>query len=202
MAKKDEPQEWMLANDHASASLVSLVYDPTDRNMLVAALCSFTAVETYTALKAQLEKNNSAAYSLKAIPDTGQPVLLTGAGRGYFTDKQDFTEFHARAFAASFVHKKAGDPRLYPGAAFYVLPFGDELPEDLFIERLIASTSLPLQREWKGYLLSAGRVKKLVSELPVLGQPDIFKTPLKVNVVGWDSLVTEGLKQGLIQFNE
>ena len=197
-----QPTDWVLANDHASTSLVSLVYDPTDRNMLVAALCAFTSVEIFTALKAQLEKNNSAAYSMRAIPETGTPVMLTAAGRGYFTDKQTFEEFRARAFAASFVHKKAGDPRLYPGAAFYVIPFGGDQPEDLFIERLIASTPLPLQREWKSYLLSAGRVKKLVSELPVIGAPDIFKAPLKVSTVGWENVVTDGLKQGLIQFDE
>ena len=195
-------QDWVLANDHASASLVSLVYDPTDKNMLVAALCAFTSVEVYTALKAQLEKNNSAAYSMKAIPETGNPIMLSGAGRGYFTDKQTFDEFRARAFSACFVHKKAGDPRLYPGAAFYVVPFGEDKPEDLFIERLIASTPLPLQREWKGYLLSAGGKKKLVSELPVIGLPGIFKTPLKISVIGWEDIVTDGLKQGLIQFNE
>ena len=202
MARKDGPQEWMLANDHASTSLMSLAYDPTDRNMLVAALCSFTAQGIYAALKAQLEKNNSAAYSMKAIPDAGNPILLTAAGRGYITDKQEFHEFHARAFAASFVHKKAGDPRFYPGAAFYVIPIGEQSVEDLFIERLIAVTPLPLQRAWKSYLLSAGRVKKLVSELPVIGQPDIFQTPLRISAVGWDNVVCDGLKNKLIQFTE
>lgn len=196
----EQPTDWVLANDHASTSLISLVYDPTDKYMLVAALCAFTSVEVYTALKAQLEKNNSAAYSMRAIPDTGNPITLSGAGRGYFTDKQSFDQFRARAFSACFVHKKAGDPRLFPGAAFYVIPFGEDKPEDLFIERLIASTPLPLQREWKSYLLSAGGKKKLVSELPIIGQADIFKASLKVSAIGWDSVVSDGLKQGFISF--
>jgi hypothetical protein len=197
-----QPTDWVLANDHASTPLVSLVYDPTDKNMLVAALCSFTAAGVYTALKAQMEKNNSAAYSMKAIPESGNPILLSAAGRGYITDKQTFDEFHARAFAASFIHKKAGDPRFYPGAAFYIVQIGDQAVEDLFMERLIAVTPLPLLREWKGFLISAGRKKKLVSELPVIGQPGIFKTPLKVSAVGWDNIVTEGLQNHLVHFEE
>ena len=202
MTQDKQTQGWSLANDHASTTLLSLVYDPTDNNMLVASLCAFTSVEVYTALKAQLEKNSSTAYSMRAIPDSGQPVHLTPAKRGYITDRQAFDEFHARAFAASFLHKKTGDPRFNPGAAFYVVPLGDDKPEDLFIERLIAATPLPLQREWKSYLLSAGRIKKLVSPLPVIGLPDIFKDPLKVSVLGWDSIVSEGLQNGLIQFVE
>jgi len=202
MTQKQDEAEWVLANDHASTTLISLVYDPTDRNMLVAALCAFTSVEVFTALKAQLEKNNSTAYSMKAIPSVGDKVVfLTGAGRGYFTDKQLFDDFRARAFAASFVHKGAGDPRLRPGASFYVIPFGNDNPEDLFIERLIAATPLPVQREWKSYLFSAGGKKKLVSELPAIGMPT-FKSAFKVSAVGWEEIVTDGLKQGLIQFVE
>ena len=198
--KPEDNAGWMLANDHASTTLISLVYDPTDRHMLVAALCSFTSMEIYTALKAQLEKNSATAYSMRAIPDKGSPITLSGAGRGYVTDKQPFDQFRARAFGAAFVNKKAGDPRLNPGTAFYVLPFGDDKPEDLFIERLIAATPLPLLREWKEYLLSAGRARKLVSELPVIGLPGVFNTPLKVSVLGWDKVVSDGLQHGLIQF--
>ena len=199
-----QPTEWSLANDHAGTPLISLVYDPTDRNMIVAALCAFTAASVYTALKAQMEKNNSAAYSMKAIPDSGSDVkALTAAGRGYVTDKQEFAQrFHARAFSACFIHKKAGDPRLYPGMAFYVVPIGEQNVEDLFIERLIAATPLPILREWKGYLLSAGKQKKLVSSLPLIGRPDIFPTPLRVSVLGWEDVVTDGLQNRLIHFEE
>jgi len=197
-----QPTDWVLANDHASATLISAVYDPADKNMLVAALCTFTSAELQLAIKAQLEKNNSAAYSLRAIPDMNgnKAVLMSSAGRGYITESRHLSEFHARALATTFIHKKAGDPRLL-GGAFYIVPLGEQDIEDLFIDRLIVTSHLTIQREWKSYLLSIGRQMKLVSELPTIGAP-IFKGCLRVHPSGWDDAISGGLKAGLIEFVE
>ena len=69
----------MLANDHANVTLLSLVYDPDENNLLVAAFTVATA-----AIKAQLEKHSK--NSLRAIDLVGGDTIpLHGAGFGYFT---------------------------------------------------------------------------------------------------------------------
>jgi len=49
--------ELMLANEHASVALASVVYDPGEEDLLVAAFTVATSIDLLVAIKAQLEKN-------------------------------------------------------------------------------------------------------------------------------------------------
>jgi len=76
--------EFMLANDHANVTLSSLVYDPDENNLLVAAFTVATAAELLAAIKAQLEKHGK--NGLRAIDLAGdETIQLRGAGFGYVT---------------------------------------------------------------------------------------------------------------------
>ena len=77
MSKKKS--ELMLANDHASVALSSVVYDPGEDDLLVAAFTVATSVELLVAIKAQLEKNGR--NHLRVIDMAGDDTLyLRGAG--------------------------------------------------------------------------------------------------------------------------
>jgi hypothetical protein len=79
--------EFMLANDHANVTLSSLVYDPDENNLLVAAFTvatAATAAELLAAIKVQLEKHGK--NGLRAIDRAGdETIQLRGAGFGYVT---------------------------------------------------------------------------------------------------------------------
>ena len=76
----------MLANDHANVTLSSLVYDPVENNLLVAALIVTTAIELLAVIKAQLEQYGKNAC--RAIDLAGDKTIqLRGASFGYATMK-------------------------------------------------------------------------------------------------------------------
>lgn len=193
-----QPAEWLLANDHANVTLSSLVYDPAENDLLVAAFTVATAVELLAAIKAQLEKHGRNA--LRAIDLANSETLnLRGAGFGYVTVKTPLRKINAKGLAAVFLHKAALDPSLVPGNVFYVIATAaqaKELPA-LFGQRLMSATYHTILPAWQGYLLNAGFKHQLITRLPIIGNRD-FAHALRVDrsPQGWQAVISRGLKSG------
>ena len=193
--------EWWLANEHANVALASLVYDPAEDNLIVAALVAASTAQLMTAIKAQLEKNGNnhlKAHDLAGVEDS---IPLIGAGRGYITHKVDMTRINARGQVMALAHKLCADPGATRDAHFY-LTLSDPNAQlaDEFIKRLIAATYITILPGWKDYLLQVGRDKELVAPLPSIGS--FFRSPLRVrtNNAAWGDIVSEGLREGHITF--
>jgi hypothetical protein len=99
---EQKQSELMLANDHASVTLSSLVYDPAEDNLLVAALTVASATELLIAIKAHLEKHAKKNWlrvvNLAGIEDT---LLVRGAGFGYAVAKSPLRKVNARGTAVA-----------------------------------------------------------------------------------------------------
>ncbi len=194
--------ELMLLNDHASVTLSSLVYDPAENDLLVAALTVATSAELLAAIKAQLEKHGRNA--LKAVDLASQEVMpLRGAGFGYVTLRSPLRRINAKGLAVAFLHKAATDPNLVPGNAFYIVATAAQarqLPA-LFVQRLMSATFHTILPEWQGYLLNAGFKQQLITRLPIVGGGD-FAHALRVerSAEGWRDVISHGLRQRKITF--
>ncbi len=201
MSKKKS--ELMLANDHASVTLSSVVYDPGEDDLLVAAFTVATSVELLVAIKAQLEKNGR--NHLRVIDMAGGDTLyLRGAGFGYVTVKSSLRKVNARGLAVAFLHKAATDPALVPGDWFYVVATADQVSAlpDLFVQRLMSAMYHTILPEWKDYLLAVGLKRKLVTRLPIAGGKDDFAQALRVerSPEGWQDIISAGLRDHTIAF--
>ena len=198
----NKPSELMLVNEHASVTLSSLVYDPAENDLLVAALTVATSAELLLAIKAQLEKHGRNA--LRAVDLTSSEIIpLRGAGHGYVTLKVPLRKINAKGLAVAFLHKAATDPSLVPGNAFYVVATAaqaKQLPM-LFIQRLMSATFHTILPEWQGYLLKAGFKQQLITRLPIAGNRD-FVHALRVerSPQGWQEAISAGLKSGRLTF--
>ncbi len=194
--------ELMLLNEHASVTLSSLVYDPAENDLLVAALTVATSAELLAAIKAQLEKHGRNV--LKAVDLASQEVMpLRGAGFGYVTLRSPLRRINAKGLAVAFLHKAATDPNLVPGNAFYIVATAAQarqLPA-LFVQRLMSATFHTILPEWQGYLLNAGFKQQLITRLPIVGGGD-FAHALRVerSAEGWRDVVSHGLRQRKITF--
>jgi hypothetical protein len=197
--------ELMLANEHASVTLSSLVYDPAEDNLLVAALAVASATELLVAIKAHLEKHAKKNWlrvvDLAGVEDT---LLVRGAGFGYAVAKSPLRKVNARGTAVAFLHRAATDPGLVSCDWFYVVATTDQRGDvpALFIERLMAATYHTILPEWGDYLFKVGLKKKLVADLPILGQPDDFSRALRVERCpeGWQAILSKGLRDGKLKF--
>ncbi len=101
----EKKSELMLANEHAAVNLSSLVYDPGEDNLLVAALAAASATELLLAIKAQLEKhsrnNHLQVIDLAGVAET---LLVRGAGSGYAVVKSPLRKVNAKGMAVVFLH--------------------------------------------------------------------------------------------------
>ena len=197
-----QASELMLVNDHASVTLSSLVYDPAENDLLVAALTVATSAELLAAIKAQLEKHGRNA--LRAVDLVSNEIIqLRGAGFGYVTLKVPLRKINAKGLAVVFLHKAATDPNLVPGNAFYVVATAAQAKQlpSLFIQRLMSATFHTILPEWQGYLLNAGFKHHLVARLPMAGNGD-FAHALRVerSPQGWQDVISHGLHQRKITF--
>ena len=101
---KRRNSEYMLSNNHADVTLSSVVYDPNENNLLVAAFTVATSVELLAA-KAQLEKHGK--NSLRAIDLAGSETIpLRGAGFGYVTVKCSLRSVNARGMVTVFLQSR------------------------------------------------------------------------------------------------
>ena len=200
--KPHNKSELMLANDHANVTLSSLVYDPDENNLLVAAFTVATAAELLAAIKAQLEKHGK--NSLRAVDLAGgDTIQLRGAGFGYVTCKTSLRQVNARGLAVTFLHKAATDPSLVPGNCFYVVATADQAKAvpTLFIQRLMSATFHTILPEWADYLLKAGLKHKLITKLPIAGNGDFAKAyRVERSPEGWQAVISAGLRDGKIVF--
>ncbi len=201
MSKKKS--ELMLANDHASVALASVVYDPGEDDLLVAAFAVAASVELLVAIKAQLEKNGRNPLNVVDMAG-GDTLHLRGAGSGYVTVKSSLRRVNARGLAVAFLHRAAADPALVPGDWFYVVATADQVGvvPDLFVQRLTSATYHTILPEWKDYLLAAGLKRKLVTRLPIAGGKDDFAHALRVERCpeGWQDIISAGLRDHAITF--
>ena len=98
----------------------------------------------------------------------------------------------------------ATDPGLVSCDWFYVIATADQRGDvpALFVERLMAATYHTILPEWGSYLFKAGLKKKLVTDLPILGQPDDFSRALRVERCpeGWQAILSQGLRDGKLKF--
>jgi hypothetical protein len=200
MSKKTS--EFILANDHANVMLSSLVYDPDENNLLVAAFTVATSVELLATIRAQLEKHGK--NTLHAIDLAGDETIpLRGAGFGYVTVKSPLRKVNARGQACVFLHKAATDPSLVPSNCFYVVATADQKHDvpRLFIQRLMSATFHTLLPERADYLLAAGLKTKLVTRLPIAANGD-FVRAFRVERCpeGWQAVIGVGLREGKIVF--
>ncbi len=194
--------ELMLLNEHASVTLSSLVYDPAENDLLVAALTVAPSAELLTAIKAQLEKHGRNV--LRAVDLVSNEVIsLRGAGFGYVTIKTPLRKINAKGLAVAFLHKAATDPAVVPGNVFYVVATAAQAKQlpSLFIQRLMSATFHTILPEWQGYLLQAGFKHQLITRLPIVGNPD-FAHALRVerSPEGWQAVISRGLRSGKIAF--
>ena len=196
------PGEWMLANDHANVMLSSLIYDPAENDLLVAAFTVATSIELLAAIKAQLEKHGRNA--LRAIDlVNNETINLRGAGFGYVTIKAPLRKVNAKGLAVVFLHKAATDPSHVPGNFFYVVATASQAKQlpTLFVQRLMSATYHTILPDWQGYLLKAGFKHQLVTRLPIAGKAD-FAHALRVerSPQGWQDVISHGLRTGKITF--
>ncbi len=201
----EKKSELMLANEHAAVNLSSLVYDPGEDNLLVAALAAASATELLLAIKAQLEKhsrnNHLQVIDLAGVAET---LLVRGAGSGYAVVKSPLRKVNAKGMAVVFLHWAATDPSLTSGDWFYVVATADQAADvsTLFVERLMSATYHTILFEWRHYLLKAGLKKKLVTELPIAGSLGDFAQALRVerSPEGWQTIISKGLRDGKLKF--
>jgi hypothetical protein len=189
---------YQITNNHATATAPCVIYDPDDdgEQMLVACVLASTSSQMLAALKAQMEKHGS--NDIRVIPDKGLAIHLTAEGRGYANAKSNFAKLNASGHAQAFLHRLAGDPRLYPRETFfYVVAEQEQDAAQIITERLQLAVHHTFEPRWANYVLKEGQAQSLITPLPILGN-HFFSSGWKVSKDpgAWGEIILTGLQAG------
>jgi hypothetical protein len=184
-------------NDDALVFASCAVWSP-DTEQLVAAQLVSTSMETLTAIRATLAKNNNKAQITVQCSSAGR-VTLKGAKRGFLKVANSLAKVNAAGIVTAILHPLAvGNPAETADDHFYVVAAPDDDLTHLFGERLTLALTWPTQPAWAAHLLEAGMEAGLVKLLPKAG--DGFKAAawVKKDGLSWMQLIAAGLQSGAI----
>ena len=197
-ADRDMPPLIRIANDSAMVFASSAIWSPQDQQ-LVAAQVVTTSQDLLKSIKATLANSNSKSYLTIKTPN--DDAYLKGARKGFIATGNNLASANAEGTVTALLHPWSGDPQTQTGDVFYLVVASHESLEQKFIERLDLAIPWPLQPEWAGYLLEAGKREHLVEVLPMSGED--FSVGLRIvkNESLWHKVISTGLRQGLISIS-
>jgi len=197
-AEGETPPLIRIANDSAMVFASSAIWD-NEHQQLVAAQVVTTSQDLLKAIKATLANNNTKCYLTVKTPDDS--AYLKSARRGYIAAGNDLSRANAQGSVTALLHPLSGDPQAHSFDYLYIVIAPDESLKEKFAERLDLAIPWPIQPEWAGYLLEAGKQVGLVEALPACGSD--FSAGLRVskNESKWQQVISDGLKQGQIQIS-